>query len=87
MSETESYKVELLGYPMVETLSIDTLILPGMKSLNLTSQNVEDAFKGSKDLVVSPGNIIKKIDDENLIALSNPAAPRSSGSPLFLEIQ
>ena len=84
----QSFKIDdnketvLYGYPYVED-KIETFILPGMEKLEITADEVKSSFVRSKALVACPGYVLASSND--LIAVTNPAAPRNSGSPFLVD--
>ena len=80
-------EVNLIGFPHISHKAIRNVILPDMDELQVKEFDVRKAFQGSKSLIVSPGNMMRKNENDNMIALTNPAAPRMSGSPLIYRNQ
>ena len=83
--ENTTVEGAILGYPLVNRESIEALILPDMENLGFCQSQVEEAFKASKSLVASPGVVIQKSVEDNLIPVTNPAAPRLSGAPMLIK--
>ena len=85
--EDNQIETTVLGYPLVQNDKIETLIVPDKEQLGLSNIEIENAFLGNKSLVISPGEPMKKDAKDNLIAITNPAAPRLSGSPFLLNYE
>ena len=84
ISNAEAEKAyNLAGYPSISKESVASAVLPDMKKLHITFDDLAKAFKADKALVASPGNVLERNND--MIAITNPAAPRMSGSPLIID--
>ena len=84
VKEKSLQEATIIGYPVVKDDKIQPLILPDMKAYEMTSEQVTEAFKGKKSLVVSPGSILPRSAEDNYYAVTNPAAPRLSGAPFII---
>ena len=85
--ENNTTELSVLGYPLVVEESVEALVVPDKKQLGLETAEIEKAFKGNRSLVISPGVPLQKSTEDTLIAITNPAAPRLSGSPLIFQSQ
>ena len=81
-SGEENIEANLIGYPTVTEASVKSSVLPDIDELGISYEDLRAAFYRPKALVASPGKIIKQ--SREMIAITNPAAPRLSGSPLII---